>query len=457
MKILILGAGQVGSSVAHILVADQHDVTVVDTSENLLRDLQEKIDLATVCGQASHPDVLMRAGIEDAEMIVAVTSSDETNMVACLIASSLFNTPTKIARVRSGEYLAHPELFGRERLSVDVIISPEQAVTDHIRRLIEYPGALQVLDFADGRVRMVGMRAYYGGPLIGKELRHLPKDIPGVDARVAAIFRRGRAILPEGGTVIQAEDEVFFIAAKDHIRTVMAEFTRLDKPFKRLMFAGGGNIGLRMAKALERDYSVKLIERDAHRARTAEHQIQRTIVLHGDATDRDLLISEGIEDIDMFCAVTNDDEANVLSGMLAKRLGARKVLAIINRPAYVDLIESGPIDIAVSPAQATIGSLLAHIRRGDVTTVHALRGGAAEAMEAIAHGDRGSSQVVGRTLADIRLPDGVTIGALVRGEEVLMAHHDVVVRAEDHLILFLTDKKAARKVERLFQVGVTFL
>ena len=457
MKIIILGAGQVGSSVASNLASEANDITVVDTDTELLRELQDRLDLRTVQGHAAHPEVLMRAGAEDADMILAVTNSDETNMVACQVAYSLFRTPTKIARIRSVGFTGYPQLFSPDAVPVDVLISPEQLVTEYIMRLIENPGALQVLDFAGGRVRLVGLRAFYGGPLVGNQLRVLYDHMPKVDARVAAIYRQGRAIQPEGDTVIEADDEVFFIAAKKNIRAVMSELRKLEKPFKRLMFAGGGNIGMRLAGALERDYQVKLIERDRQRAQQIAEDLPRTIVLHGDVSDEDLLLEENIENTDVFCAVTNDDEANILSAMLAKRLGARTVMALINRAAYVDMVQSGPVDIAISPQQATIGSLLTYVRRGDVVMVHALRRGAAEAIEAVAHGDPGSSRVVGRTIDEIDLPKGASIGAIVRGDEVLIAHHDTVIEAEDHVVLFLIDKRRIAEVERLFQVGITFL
>ncbi len=457
MKIIILGAGQVGSSVAYNLASEANDITVVDTDARVLQDLQDRLDLRTVVGRASYPEVLARAGAEDADMVLAVTNSDETNMVACQVAYTLFHTPTKIARVRAQEYLQHHRLFSQEALPIDVIISPEQLVCDYIQRLIEHPGALQVLDFAGGRVRLVAVRAYYGGPLVGHELRELSEHIPGIQARVAAIFRRGRPIMPEGHTVIEADDEVFFIAARENIRAVMRELRRLDKPFKKVILAGGGNIGMRLAKALEHDYQVKIIEHDLRRAQAISEQLDRAIVLHGDAADEELLQEENIDNTDVFCALTNDEEANILSSMLARRLGARKVMSLINRPAYVELVESDIIDIAISPQQATIGTLLTHVRRGDVVVVHSLRRGAAEAIEAIAHGDRMTSKVVGRQVEEIKLPPGTTIGAIVRGDQVIIAHHDTVIEPEDHVILFLTDKKRVAEVERLFQVGVTFL
>lgn len=457
MKIIILGAGQVGTSVAANLVSEANDITVVDHNPDLLRELQDRFDLRTILGHGAHPDVLRRAGAEDADMIIAVTNSDETNMVACQVAYTLFHTPTKIARVRAQSFLDQPKLFGTDALPIDFPISPEALVTEYILRLVENPGTLQVLDFAGGRIRLVAVKAYYGGPLVGHELRTLHEHMPRVEARVAAIYRQDRAIEPQGDTVIEADDEIFFVAAPKHIRAVMSELRRLDRPYKRLIIAGGGNIGTRLAGALELNYRVKIIERDLKRCKRIAENLEKTIVLHGDAADRDLLLEENIENTDVFCAVTDDDEANILSAMLAKRLGARKVMALINRPSYVELVQSGAIDIAISPQQATIGSLLKHIRRGDVVVVHSLRRGAAEAIEAIAHGDETSSKVIGRSIENIRLPRGTSIGAIVRGDEVLIAHHDTVIAAEDHVILFLQDKARIPEVERLFQVGVTFL
>jgi trk system potassium uptake protein TrkA len=457
MKIIILGAGQVGSTVASNLVSEANDITVVDHDANKLRTLQDHLDIRSVVGHASHPDVLARAGAEDADMVLAVTNSDETNMVACQIASTLFNTPTKIARVRSSEYLEHKQIFAQDACPVDVLISPEQLVTAYIQRLIETPGALQVLDFADGKIRLVAVKAYYGGPLVGHALRELPERMPGIDTRVAAIFRRDRAIAPEGDTVIEADDEVFFVAAAEHIHAVMGELRKRDKPVRRVFLAGGGNIGQRLASALEGKYNVKLIEHSPERARELSHKLNKTIVLKGDAADEDLLREENIANTDVFCAVTNDDQINILSAMLAKRMGGRKVMALINRSAYVDLVQSSMIDIAISPDQTTISSLLAHIRRGDVAMVHSLRRGAAEAIEAVAHGDRRTSKVVGRRVDEIKLPAGASVDAILRGDKVIIAHHDTVIEADDHVILFLIDKKRVRDVERLFQVGVTFL
>ncbi|WP_210397957.1 Trk system potassium transporter TrkA [Motiliproteus sediminis] len=457
MKIIILGAGQVGATLAENLANEANDITIVDTDMARLRELQDRLDIRTVEGQGSTPRVLEQAGAEDADMLIAVTNSDAVNMVACQVAFSLFHTPTRIGRVRGHEYLAEKDkLFTDKAIPINVLISPEQLVTRHVKRLIEHPGALQVLDFAEGKAQLVAVKAFYGGPLVGHEIAYLRAHMPAVDTRVAAIFRRGSPIIPQGDTVIEADDEVFFIAARKDIRSVMSELRRLDRPYKRIMIAGGGNIGANLARQLEEEFQVKIIERNIGRCNLLANQLNRSIVLQGSASDQDLLLEENIESTDVFCALTNDDEANIMASMLAKRLGARTVMTLINNPAYVDLVQGGVIDIAISPQQATIGSLLTHVRRGDVVNVHSLRRGAAEAMEAIAHGDRRSSKVVGRAIEDIDLPPGTTIGAIVRNDEVLIAHDDVVVENGDHVILFLIDKRYIPDVEHLFQVGLTF-
>ena len=456
MKILILGAGQVGGTLAENLANEAFDITLVDNDMAVLEELRDKLDIQIVHGSGSHPDVLRRAGADDADMLIAVTASDEVNMVACQVCYSLFRTHTKIARIRSSSYLTREGLFSQEHMPIDVLINPEEVVTENIRKLLEHPGALQVLDFADGRVQLVAVKAYYGGPLVGQEMRFLRQHMPNVDTRVAAIFRRGRAIVPEGNTVIEADDEVFFIAASEHINAVMSELRRVERPFKRIMIAGGGNIGVKLAKAIEPYFSVKVLEYNARRCEELAEELNHSVVLHMDVTDREMLLEENIEQCDAFCAVTNDDEVNIMSSLLAKRLGVRQVVALIGNPAYVDLMQGGDIDIAISPQQATTSTLLTHIRRADIVRVHSLRRGAAEAIEAIAHGDARNSKVVGRAIKDVELPPGTSIGAIVRGDDVYIAHDDVVVEPDDHVILFLVDKKQVAAVERLFQVGITF-
>lgn len=456
MKILILGAGQVGSTVAESLVSEANDITVVDSDGVKLQQLQDRLDLRTLTGNASHPSVLEQAGIADSDMLLAVTQSDEVNMLACKIAASLYNTPTRIARIRATEFLERPEVFNQDNFCVDFSICPEQILTNYITKLIEFPEALQVLEFSRKRASLVAVKAFEGGPLVGNPLSFLRSHMPQIDTRVAAIFRKDRAIMPTGETVVEEGDEIFFIAATKNIRSVLSEMRRMDKPSKRVMIVGGGNIGRRLAKALERDYQVKLIEYNKKSCAKLAQELTKTLVLNGDGTDEKLMMQEHVEDVDVFCALTNDDENNIMSALLAKQGGARKVIALINRSAYVDLVQGGKIDIALSPAQITIGSLLAYVRQGDVAAVHSLRRGVAEALELVVHGDRKSSRVVGRRIDEIELPPGTTIGALVRGEEVIMGHRDVVIEADDHVIVFVIDKAMVKKVEKLFQVNVGF-
>lgn len=459
MKIVIVGAGQVGSTLAENLASENNDITLIDINPQILTELQDRLDIRTIAGTGSYPSVLEAAGIADADLLIAVTNSDETNMIACQIAYSLYKTPVKIARVRSAAYSNaryKDRLFTKEHIPIDVLITPEQVVTNHIMRLLEHPGALQVLDFADDKAQLVGVRAVHDGPLVGHSLSVLRQHMPKVDTRVAAIFRNNKPIAPEGDTVVEAGDEVFFIAAKGNIRAVMGEMRRLENPYHRIMIAGGGNVGFSLAKQLERDHNIKIIEFGLERAEVLSERLSRTVVLKGSATDRELLLEENIENTDVFLAVTNDDRVNIMSSLLAKRLGAKKVMAIINSPVYADMMQGGEIDIAISPQQATVSSLLTHVRRGDTVRVHTLRRGAAEAMEVIAHGDKRNSRVVGRALEDIRLPKGVTIGALVRNGKVLIAHHDTVIEQDDHVIVFLVDRGRIREVEKLFTPGFTF-
>ncbi len=452
MKIIILGAGQVGGTLAENLVGEKNDITVVDNDFNRLRQLQDKFDLRVVHGHGSHPCVLREAGAEDADMLVVVTNSDETNMVACQIAYSLFHTPNRIARIRSPDYIRESErLFQPEAVPIDYLISPEQLVIDYIYKLIEYPGALQVVNFAEGKINIVAVKAYYGGPLVGNALSALHEHMPHIETRVAAIFRHDTPIRPRGSTIIEAGDEIFFVAASHHIRAVMSELQRLEKPYKRIMIVGGGNIGAGLAQRLERYYNVKLIERNQKRANALAEQLHATTVFYGDASDQELLAEEHVEQVDVFIAITNDDEANIMSAMLAKRMGAKKVMVLIQRRAYVDLVQGGVIDIAISPQQATISALLSHVRKADIVSVSSLRRGVAEAIEAIVHGDASTSKVVGRTVEEIKLPSGTTIGAIARGDEVIIANRSSKIEQGDHVILFITDKKSVPDVERLFQ------
>ncbi|MDH5433382.1 MAG: Trk system potassium transporter TrkA [Gammaproteobacteria bacterium] len=456
MKIIILGAGQVGATLAINLAGEDNDITVVDIDHKKLRSLQDHLDLRTIIGYGSHPEILEQAGAEDADMLIAVTNSDEINMIACQVAYSIFKTPTKIARIRNSAYLKYDKLFDAKNLPVDYVISPELSVVKYIKRLIENPGALQVVDFADGLVQLVAVRAYYGGLLVGNALSALKDHMPNIETRVAAVFRKGKAILPTGDTVIEADDEIFFIAASHHIRQITGELQKLENPYRRIMIVGGGNIGKGLARALEENFEVKLIETQSKRALSISDELENTIVLHGDGSNKELLVDENIDLMDLFIAVTNKDEANIMSALLAKKMGVRKTMVLINNSAYTDLLHGESIDIVVSPQHTTTSSLLRHIRRGDVANVHSLRRGAAEAIEAVAHGTEDTSKVVGKAIGEIELPPGTTIAAIVRENKVIIAHHNIVIQTDDHVILFMIDKKYVKDVEQLFQVDLSF-
>lgn len=464
MRVVIIGAGQVGTTVADALAAEDNDITVIDTDHERLQKLQDRLDIRTMVGNAATPSALRKAGLEEADMLIAVTQSDTVNLTACKLAHARFNVPTRIARLRSRDFLEDESLLAEENFAVNVGICPEQIITEYIAKLIRLPGALQVMEFADGKLILVAVRAFEGGPLVNRAIKvmrdHLP---PQMDARIAAIYRDGQPVTPTADTIIQANDEVFVIAARGHIIPVMRELRRMQRPVQRLMIAGGGNIGFRLAQMLEGNYEVKLIEHGAVRAEMIAGELSSALVLCGDATDENLMEQENIREMDMFLAVTNDDEDNIMAATLAKRLGCKRVAALINRHAYADMVQGGPIDIALSPAQISIGSLLTYVRRGDVARAYSLRRGAAEVLELVVHGDEKSSRIVGRCIEEIDLPFGVTIAALVRRPSpeaepmVVIAHHDTVVQSEDHVVVFCVNKKLVAKVERLFQVGFHFL
>jgi trk system potassium uptake protein TrkA len=473
MKILILGAGRVGESVAESLVSEKNDITVVDSDPARLRALQDRLDLRGVVGNCIQPSVMQEAGIEDTDLVIACAPLDETNLVACKVAKQHFGVPTTIARVRSAEFGQGSPLMERDGFAVDQVICPEETVTAYIRKLIEYPEALQVLEFAHGLVSLIAVRAVAGGPLVQHNLAEIPQLVPGVDMRIVAIYRQDKALTTiQGDTRIEAGDEVFVLSATAHIRTVLGALRKMDRPVKRVMLAGGGKVGLRLARQLEGDYQVKIIEPVRERCDYLATQLQSSVlVLNGDSTDEDLLSDENVQDMDLFISLTSDDEDNIMSCLLAKRLGARRVLAVINRRAYADLVQGTTIDIAISPSHTVLGELLAFVRRADVEAVHSLRRGAAEALEAIVRGDRKSCRFAGRRIDEVGLPHGAQVGALVRGlhradgselgedakPEVIIAHHDTVVQPNDHVIVFVPRKRMVREVERLFQVSATFL
>lgn len=456
MNIIILGAGQVGGTLAESLVREDNDITIVDTDAERLTELQNKLDIRTICGSAAYPEIIEEAGAKQADMLIAVTNSDEVNMIGCQVAYSLFQTPRKIARVRSHHFTSHPELFQNKAVPIDVLINPEQLVTQFVHRIIQYPGTLQVLDFADGLVQLIALKPKFGGVLVGKSVAQLYEYLQNIDMRVVAIYRRNKSMIVDLHTIIEVNDEVFIIATPVHIRKILSALGRQSRPYQRIMIAGGGRIGYRLAKYLENDYQVKIIDHNQKRTEHIAANLDNTMVLYGDSADSELLSNENIEHTDVYCAMTNDDEVNIMSCLQAKKLGARHAIALINRTAYVDLIEGSEIDNAISPQQATTSSILTHLRQGDIVNVYSLRKGAAEAIEIIAHGNQKNSKVIGRKISDIKLPPGTVIGAIVREQQAIIADNETVIAADDHIILFVVNKRYIHDVERLFQVHGTY-
>ena len=453
MKILILGAGQVGSSLAKYLGTDaENDITIVDKDEANLASLQRHLDVKTVCGHASYPNVLEEANIKNMDMVIAVTRSDEGNMLACQMAHTLYQVDKKVARVRTAEYLHRKELFTDNAIPIDFVITPEGLVTNYIKRVVEEPGAEQVFEFENGLVQLVETRAYAGTPIVGRPIKELHEHLPKTQMRIVSLYRNNRAIPAYGDTVIKAGDRVYFVTKKESISKVLKEFRRLDKAYKNIIIAGGGHIGLSLAKFLEKDHRVRIIEMNQQRVIEISDQLEDALVLHGNASDEELLLEEGIESTDLFLALTDSDETNVIVSMLAKRLGAYKTVALVKRNLYEDLAEqSDDVDLIISPDQITTSGILAHIRRGDTMMVHSLRQGKAEAIEIIVHGDREHSDVVGRAIEQIKLPDGVVVGSIVRDNEVIMGSRKVVIEEGDHVLLVLSDVSKIHAVEELFE------
>ncbi|MDR0275102.1 MAG: Trk system potassium transporter TrkA [Burkholderiaceae bacterium] len=462
MRIIILGAGRVGESVAESLALERNDITVIDPDPDRVLALQDRLELRGVVGNGIQSSVMRQAGAQDADMFVACAALDETNLVACKVAHTVFGIPTTIARVRLREFSEPGPLLDKSGFAVDQVICPEESVTRYIHQLIEYPQALQMLNFAQGRVFLAAVRVSEPSDLAGASIGAFAGRHAEVEMRIVAIYRGHHELAVGPDTVVHTGDEVLVMVNRPDVRETLRAITGQERVVRRVMIVGGGKVGLRLARSLVGQCEVKLIEQDRKRCEYLASELPAdTLVLQGNASDEQLLIEEHVEDMDLFLALTNADEENIMATMLAKRLGARRVLALINRRAYADMMQGSAIDITVSPAQTVIGELLAHVRRGAVAAVHSLRHGAAEALEGVAHGDARTSRLVGRRVEQIELPHGARLGAIVRGEDdgcrVLMPHHDTVIEPEDHVIIFVAHKRLLRDVEKLFQVSATFL
>lgn len=457
MKVIVCGAGQVGASIAQQLASENNDVTVVDVDGEVLRRIGESMNVQTVSGPASQPDILELAGINDADMIIAVTQADEVNMVACQVAHSLFNVPTRIARVRAQSYL-QPEwadLFSRDHMPIDVIISPEIEVARAVSRRLHVPGASDMISFADDRVRVVAVVIDPECPLIDTPLRQLTALFPEMSIRILGILRGDEIIVPSSDDQMLDGDEVYFAVDTAHLARAMAAFGHEEKEARRIVIIGGGNIGLFLATQLAQDHpnvALKIIEINQERAEFIADQLDGVVVLCGDALDANILNEASVRTAEAVIAVTNDDQINILSSLLAKRDGSQRAMTLVNNASYGPLMRSLGVDAVINPRAITVSRILQHIRRGRVRAVHSLRDGKAEIIEAEA---LEASPMVGTPLRDLKLPHGLIAGAIVRGDDVIIPRGETVVKAHDKVVLFAT-KTMVKKVEKLFAVRLEF-
>lgn len=463
MKILILGCGQVGSTIAtNLAKMSQNDVTIIDINEKALEKISQRLDVQTILGNGAWPSVMSAAGAKDSDMLLALTQNDETNMTACRIAYTLFNIPNRIARVRYSDFVEFDLKNEDKKTTLDFFnitetISPEQLVTDQIVNLLIYPGALQIVSFAKNKVRLVVLKTHAGGLLVNQPINKLKQHLDqGIDCQICAIYRHDKLIVPTGSTILQEEDEVFVLMPTTHIEEIMLQLRPVLQRTRRIMIAGGGNVGYRVAKKLEYALDIKIIERKQERAEWLAENLNNTLVLHGNASDESLLENEYIDEIDIFCALTDDDENNIMSSILAKNLGAKRVMAIINRRSYVDLLQGNTINIVISPNLITIGSILTHVHMGDMVAFRPLRRDNAEAIEVVLHGDKHTSKLVGRKISQIRLPNDCYFAAIVREKEIIMAHQDAELQEGDHVVFFISNRRAMPQLEKLIQVKLGF-
>jgi len=457
MKAIICGAGQVGSSIARELAAERVNVTVIDQSPDIIRRIRDTLDVTAMVGFASHPDVLEAAGARDADMIVAVTFADEVNMIACQVAHSLFDVPMKIARVRAQSY-RNPiwsDLFSRDHMPIDVIISPEIEVARAISRRFTVPGSFEMIPLAENRLRLIGVRCEEGCPILGTPLRQLTTLFPDLRLTTIGIIREGKPIVPSGDDHLEEGDEVYIVVDAEHVPRAMAAFGHDEQEARRVVIIGGGNIGQSLALDIEDRFagvSARMIEINKEHAQAAAKVLSRTTVINGDALDPDILSEANINKASTVVAVTNDDEVNILSSLLAKRYGAERAVTLVNSNTYNPLLAPLGIDMVVNPRVITVSTILQVIRRGRIRSVHSIGENFGEVIEAEA---LETSSLVGQPIKDAKLPPGVIVAALIRNGEVMMVDKDTVIDVGDSVTLFVT-KEAVRKVERMFAVRLEF-
>ena len=448
MKVIILGAGKVGESLARNLSQDGYDISIVDLNKNKVDELQDRLDIATIIGHAAHPSTFKKAGADEETILLAVTNNDEVNIAACQIAKNKFSVKKTICRFKDSTYLDCLDSFGES--IIDIPISPENEVTSHLKELIDHPGAEQIEEFADGKVKLVSVKVKKTGRLVDKALRTIEDDMPGVDSYIPTIYRKGKPFIPNGDTIVKEGDEVYFVTASENVDVVVNEMRLEQEAYSRIMIIGGGKIGFNLAKQLEDSYKVKIIEPNEERCEEISRSLEKTIVLRGKGADQELLKSENISQVDVFCSLTNDDEANIMASLLAKKLGATKTMVILNNPSYVNILP-GFVDSCIAPHRLTVSSVLQHLRESDVAQDVILKmHSGAEAIEGIVHANEYTSDYFGKPIKSLPMPEEASIGAIVRKGVVVMPSSSIELCIEDHLIIFLSNKEKVKEVEKLF-------
>ncbi len=457
MRIIILGAGHVGELLARNLVGENNDIVLVDLNAELLSDIKAHLDIQTITGNAAHPDVLLDAGIEKTDVLIAVTPDDEVNILACLIANKLFQMPRTIARIRSQNYHRCPAMFKNNIIPIQTIIYPTGAIIQHISRMIKYPDFNQIFSFCNDAVCLISVDIQQNEWSFGKTIAEIHRKLAKTHAAIVAIFNKKQAIQLVDNYTIELRDKIVFIAMEKNLFALLKSLERHPKKNHRIMIAGGGRIGNGLAKQLEDDYQIKLIEKSTDQVTEDASQLNKTLVIEGDISDRDLLVSENIEDVDVFCAVTNDDEANIMGSLQAKYLGAKYAMTLVNRENYFDLIDDSVIDSALSPQSITIGTILSKIRHGNVAKIPHLQDEEVEAVELLIAGTEQTSAVIGRAISDIELPPGCIVAGIFRGKKLHFVTSNLVIAAKDRVILLVLKKKYLHQVEALFEVNLTFM
>lgn len=457
MRVIICGAGQVGYGIAEQLAAERNDVSVIDTSPQLIHAVRDALDVRGFVGHGSHPEVLEAAGAQQADMIIAVTLYDEVNIVACEIAHALFNVPTKVARIRAQSYLQpqYQDLFSRDHMPIDVIISPEREVGEMVLRRIALPGASDVVRFAEDKIMMVAIECLEDCPVINTPLKQLTELFPNLASTVVAVCRDGKLFIPRSPDQLLVGDLAYVVTQKDQVRRTLSLFGHDEEEATRIVIAGGGNIGLYVARTIEQRQSrtrIKIIEGQPERAVQIADELRRTVVLNGSALDQKLLLEADIQDADLMVTLTNSDQVNILSGAMAKGLGCKANLVLLNSPAYHDLARTLGVDAYVNPRAVTVSRILQHVRRGRIRAVYSVQQGKAEIIEAEA---LETSPLVGPNLRELDLPDGMRIGAVYRGGEVIVPSGSVRIRPKDRVVIFALES-AVKQVEQMFRVSLEF-